>query len=414
MAERISSLEDGVRLAASRQADDEVDKRLTEYGFQFDPFRHLEASNDPHLFDYILTDDIPDLAWESASVLVYSPFGGGKTALRMFVTHDCWMRGGSRHPFPIHVLPQARDLTDSSLNGVWRPLVRGLSKALLLVMFYRPYRFLDLAANEWLRLLSLMTSYLPRSIPHYLSFFTPSQDNNSFIESLTKIRGVLDRSYVIPLPPDAHIFADLRRRIELHLAQVGTEGNQAVDPRQAFLELAGMVNDSLSFGEIFVLADGIDAYHREVAPLQRVATWLADVLCAVDNIDVAPVSVKGFVPQLLRPFLQSMIPGDIDCSVYDIEWSKESLVALVRRRVAVATGGGFDSLDALGDPGLRNIEEVIASTVQQQPREAIYLAGEILRSFSARRAVSSFQLTHLDVNHVINPYLDSIRIPQQW
>ena len=168
-----------------------------------------------------------------------------------------------------------------------------------------------------------------------------------------------------------------------------------------------MLDESLGFGELFVLVDSVDAYHRDIAPPGRVADWLMGLLRAFPGDHEPAVIVKCFAPHLLELFLQPAIDADdLQVETHYLTWTPSLLSEMLRKRIAVATGGQFDSLDALGDPGARNIETQIAQTIQlqPQPREAIYLAGEILRTHLARRALSLSQLNPQEINDVIGLY----------
>ncbi len=403
--------------SSSEQGDDALDAldgRLMEFGFLFNPFRHLEASNDPHLFEYVLTDSLPQSAWLSGGSILFSPRGGGKTALRMYVTREFWSRF-DRHPFPVHLLPQARDLADPSPDGVWRPLVCGLSRALMLAICHRPLSFAELTDSDWVRLLRLIAPHLPRKIAHYLAVVATTGQADDLRQSLGDLRQLLDRSYVIPIVPDLLTVAEVRHTIVRILSRISGDERRVTDLRQTFLELAAILAQPLHFGELFVLIDGADAYSTAVAPLEMVASWLSRVIILTGDTIEVPINLKGFIPHLLEPFLRPYKHSlERRVKLESLEWTRPELVKVLRSRVKVATGGRFDSLDALSDPGLIGIEEEIAQIVQPLPREAIYLASELLRSHFARHSAPTSQFDIQDMNDVIKPYHSFERIPLQW
>ncbi len=87
-----------------------------------------------------------------------------------------------------------------------------------------------------------------------------------------------------------------------------------------------------------------------------------------------------------------------------LNWSRDDLVRLLRARILIATGGRYDSLDALSSPGLNAIEEQITSTVQPLRRAALYLAGQLLHSHITRRSALSALIEPEDLINVVESY----------
>ena len=117
--------------------------------FQFNPFEYLEASKDPHLGQYLVGNEAYDLARDDHAAFVFSPPGGGKTAMRIYVTRSCWQSLGGSHPFPIpYVLPYYLSYVQSvSLKQHLQWLLVAGAKALLAGLLYRPERFLEVSLD---------------------------------------------------------------------------------------------------------------------------------------------------------------------------------------------------------------------------------------------------------------------------
>lgn len=394
--------------------NDESGVRLAEFGFLFDPFHHLEASSDPHLFEYLIDDNLPRTMWLPGATVLFSPRGGGKTALRMYMTREFWSRFDN-HPFPIHLFPQPNDLTDATPRGIWRPLVRGLSKAIVIALCYRPVRFLDAPEREWEQMLRLLAPHLPRALNHYVKMLGHYRATGSVSQALELVRNSLDRSYRIPAPPEAGTFAEMLRRLELSVLHIEPMQGKVGVWNRSVIELTSLLSDIFRFQEFAVLIDGVDAYPQAVAPLDRAGVWLIDALRRMDRIEGAAIHVKCFVPHLLRLYVEPHVgPSDAQVSFESLSWSSDDLVRLLRARILIATGGRYDSLDALSSPGINAIEEQIATTVQPLPREALYLAGQLLHSHLSHRAALSTLIEPEDLTNVVEPYKRVQWKPQTW
>jgi hypothetical protein len=266
-------------------------------------------------------------------------------------------------------------------------------------------RFLELTDREWLQLLGWIAPHLPRAITHYLQLLETAGQEVSLGVSLERVRRALDRSYVIPVLPDPYTLAAVRRRLELSLSRVAPTSQEQNGWQRTFLGLAELLARALRFGELCILMDGVDAYAPEIAPLDQVGAWLTDVLQLAGNVAGSAISVKCFVPHLVEPFVRRRLHLlERPVTLESLSWTPPELAKLLRTRITVATAGRFDSLDALSDPSLREIEAEIAAVVQPLPREAIYLAGQLLRSHVERRARGSPQLGIQDLNDAIEPY----------
>ena len=383
---------------------DESGVNLAEFGFLFDPFHHLEASSDPHLFEYLIDDNLPRTMWLPGTTVLFSPRGGGKTALRMYMTREFWSRFDS-HPFPIHLFPQPNDLTDASPDGIWRPLLRGLSKAIVIALCYRPVRFLNAPQREWDQMLRLLVPHLPRALTHYVKMLGHYRETGSVSQTLERVRNALDRSYRIPAPPEAGTSAEMLRRLELSALNIEPMRREVGDWHRSVIELTSLLSDIFRFQEFAVLIDGVDAYPQSVAPLNRAGEWLLDALQQMNRTEGATIHVKCFVPHLLRLYVEPHIrPSDAQVNLESLNWSNDDLVRLLRARIRIATGGRYDSLDALSSPGISAVEEQIAATVQPLPREALYLAGQLLHSYLSRSAALSSLIEPEDLTNVVVPY----------
>src|SRR5574342_11997 len=113
---------------------------LEHFGFQFDPFEHEEASSDPNLNRYLIGHTAFSVAWSETPALIFSPPGGGKTALRIYTARACWTGAGGYQPFPIHYhLPHYFEKSSfSTLDDHLQKIVYSSAIALFLAFSYYP------------------------------------------------------------------------------------------------------------------------------------------------------------------------------------------------------------------------------------------------------------------------------------
>jgi len=377
---------------------------LAQYGFLFDPFHHLEASSDPHLFEYVIDDNLPRAMWLPGATVLFSPRGGGKTALRMYMTREYWSRF-DHHPFPIHLFPEPRDLTNATPDGIWRPLMRALSKAIVIALCFRPVRFLNAPEREWEQTLRLLAPHLPRSLPHYVRLLETYRESGLVSPALERVRNALDRSYRIPVLPEPRTLAQMLRRLEGSAPRLSSIPRAEGNWRSAAAELTTLLSNVLDFHEFVVMIDGVDAHAPAAAPWEAAGRWLVDALQLQHEIDGVSIQVKCFAPHLLRLYVEPYLGlHDTQVGIESLTWTYSDLVKLLRARILIATGGRYDSLDALSGPGVLAVEEQIAAAVQPLPREAIYLAGQLLHSHLTRHAALPTLIEPEDLTNVVEPY----------
>ncbi len=340
-------------------------------GFHFDPFHHLEASADPHLIEYMVGHEVFAAAWDTTPSLIFAPPGAGKTAMRLYTERACWSSFGPRHPFPILHMPVLGEMDDAGLPLALhcQRLGRAAARSLLLGLTIQPERLLDCTSAARARVRRLLAA-LSRPVGYYADILrTPGATTTlarllggatwfgagsvTGIEKLYALADVLDDPGA-PLP------------------------NDAADACAHFAEVCDVLLSVLGYRAIFVLIDGTDALPESAHTPAAGARWLQALLAVAEQWAAQGVVVKGFLPDDYTDVLLVTSERRLFAET-TIKWSVELLAELLRRRVAVASGGAFGSLDAISSPALRDVETLIARRVLPLPREAIVFVHELLQ-----------------------------------
>jgi len=73
-----------------------------------------------------------------------------------------------------------------------------------------------------------------------------------------------------------------------------------------------------------------------------------------------------------------------DLVVARIHWNEDYLVQIIQRRLSFASDGRIESLDAISEPGLNDVDCALASLVNGNPRSVVRLAGQLLEEHYRR------------------------------
>jgi hypothetical protein len=369
-----------------------------QLGFRFDPFQHLDAAKDHHLGEYIVGHEAAAIAWHYTPAFVYAPAGGGKTTLRVYTTQTCWNALGLFHPFPIFYRPQffAADELPFPAERYLTEILQAAATDLLLALAYHPAQFLQLEPMAQRSLRSLFEFYLPAPLSRYLAILGESA-------SPVVLRSVLDRlDFGLPdLPP-----AELLQTMVQQLQRLSPDERwQRQLPAQQFAGITSLLLSALGFSAIYLLVDGIDAFPSTYDASDLAARWMADLLTLAEGWPDSRIFIKGFLPQELEPLLESKpARGVRACSVAHLRWPADLLAEVVRRRVYAASGGQFGSLDALAEPGLRDLETRLARSVYPLPRELILLVQRMLACYLQRLQGRSGDLREEDLHSALQWY----------
>jgi hypothetical protein len=80
------------------------------------------------------------------------------------------------------------------------------------------------------------------------------------------------------------------------------------------------------------------------------------------------------------------------------------LAELLRKRIYVASGGEFDSLDAISSPDLRDVETLLATAVTPLPRELLILVRRVLFAYVHRTHTATTYLEPVDIDSALAWY----------
>lgn len=346
---------------------------LQMLGFQFDPFQHLEASADSHLVDYMVGHEVFAAAWDATPSLIFAPPGGGKTAMRLYTERACWSSFGPRHPFPILHQPALGDMDEQEfpLEEHCRRLAQSAARSLLLGLAIQPERLLDCSPHERRRVGNVLAA-LPRHVTHYANTLRATGDVTALVQRLGRTAWFGAPVRLAPEKLDA--FCTALSAVDSVTQSLPGDGCQQL------VEIGGVLIDVLGYRCVYLLIDGIDALPESAQTPAAGARWLHSLLAAAEGLAARQFFVKGFLPSGYEGILNSSRNGHRTLFAQtSLSWSPELLAELIRRRVAVASGGAFGSLDAISSPALRDVETLISKRVPSLPREAIVFVGELLR-----------------------------------
>lgn len=372
---------------------------LQHLGLRFDPFEHLEASNEARLGDYMVGHDLFAVTWQEAPSVILAPAGGGKTAMRVYTTRVCWTGLAGPHPFPIPYLPPPHTLSDwgTSEQSYWISLMRASATTLLIGLMFRPERFLGLPGNERRQVVRLLMSFLPGNLARYLALVRETGEPYELV-------ALLDHSYLLPEAAAPRQVDDLCRLMSDTLSTLSLAVT-APAADVSFTQLCDLLLGPLGFGSVFVLVDGADAYVSEQGGWQ-VEEWLAWLLQKSSRWTNGRVFLKAFLPAEMYDLQDFSGRG---LRLAQLTWSSPLLAEVIRRRIWVASEGAFGSLDAISSYGLRDVETLLVKQVEPLPRETIVLARRVLQEYAQRAGSQPDYLTNQDVECAVDWYRRSRR-----
>ena len=347
---------------------------LARLGFRFDPFTYHEASRDPHLGEYIVGHDIfAAVAWNDSPAFIFAPAGGGKTTMRIYTARSCWMALGGSHPFPIVFTP-ANQSDWATSDGVLDQLACDGAAALLIGLAFRPERLLALPSSEQQAIAAFLAASLPGELDHYLDVLRQEGDPAAMAAQL-------DRAYVLADPPDTQ---QLDQFCQALRAGHPTRSDWR-DPEEHFNLLVHYLQDSLHFGSVLILIDGVDALPETSTEPGSVVDWLRPLLAHGQDWARRRIYLKGFLSEETQAPLSSQLGEAWPLVRYArLEWTPDLLADLIRRRVHRATLGKFGSLDAFSSSELRDVETTLVKLAPPLPREVIVLVQRVLHEYARR------------------------------
>ncbi|MBV6465707.1 MAG: hypothetical protein PGMFKBFP_00989 [Anaerolineales bacterium] len=350
---------------------------LDHFNFRFDPFEHGEASRDPNLNRYLIGHEAFSVAWSETPAMIYSPPGGGKTALRIYTARACWTGGGGYQPFPIHYhLPHYFKNGDfSTVEDHLEQIVHSGAHALFLAFAYYPLIFIRSAPSLQKQLAQFIFTWIPK-IDFYLDVLREGKPD--------EVAGQLDGSYKLYQTPDPTLLALL---LEI-LAKYHREDPLPVSLsiQKIFERMVHWITGDLGFRAVYLLLDGVDGFPELASSPGFAAQSLAQLFAKAPKWTASHIFVKGFLPQEIRAHLREQLEDRWTAfDQIDLKWDAAILADMLRRRTYVATEGEFASLSAVSAlPSNQDLELELARAVNPLPREALTLVRQVLFEYETR------------------------------
>jgi hypothetical protein len=348
----------------------DIDQWLASLGFRFDPFRELDAGRDDRLHEYLVGHETFEAIRGDDISFVLAPIGGGKSAFRVRLARACRVGEHGRRLFPIvYMLPETVILAKEAER--WQIHLHAILQAaafeLLLRLAYRPHEFsdLDLPARKMVRF--LLERRLPSPLAHLLAQLETPAD-------LRRLAQSYDPTARWPNPPDAKMLQGFCQAMEQTLPI--PEELILMDEFNAWLEL---LHGPLSFDAIYLLLDGVDAYPETSLDAGHALALLSPLFEQARAWMEQRLFLKAFLPLKWQSALQGAFPLlTSQAKVAIIEWTAELLTQVLRSRLEAASEMAPASLDMLGNPGFRGLDDRLARAVEPRPRELLLLVERIL------------------------------------
>ena len=379
--------------------DKDLNAWLHSVGLDFNPFTPLEAGADPRLSTYLVDHDVFPLLWGNWPTALFAPSGGGKSAFRVRLAYACRAGQDGRRIFPVvYPLPDGPLSLDEHLQIISRVAVQEL----LLELAWRPGWFekLDTPARREIR--RAFDWNAPGLLAHFLPQLRQAGSPAPAVEAFDPSAAHL------PNPPTP---ARVRNLCEaLQALPVTTEPAPPLNER--FQHLLKVLLSILKREAIYLLIDGVDAYPETIKSPLTALTWLRPLVDQFSTWEVQKLYPKLFLPQELERNLKksfARLTSQVKCA--KIEWTSERLVELLRFRIQAASGGAFNSLDAISHPSLSQVERTLVAQVPPIPRELLVLTGRLL-SEHVRRTGPIGLLEPEDLEAAIAFYKNQDAAPQ--
>lgn len=384
---RSSLTNDGV----SADPDDEIDEWLNRaFGLEFDPFRHLNATEDFRLHEYLVDHELFGTLYQDSVSLVFAPAGGGKSAFRVRLARACRVGEGGRRLFPVvYLLPEG--VITAAAEELWHThevaMLQAGTRELFLRLAYHPQEFSQLAPNDQQRVVALLIAWLRPSLDLALEQVADR-------ESLEELAQGYDVTARWPNPPDEAAL----RSFSQALADAVLCSDQSTNP-PVWADFVELVVKGLGFDAIYLLTDGVDAYPETFEQPHRTWDLLRPLFDRADTLRQRGVFIKAFLPVEMESSCQLTEGVTRDT----IDWSHDSLRLLLQRRIEAASGMAPAGLNMLGDPGLFDLEERVIRAIRPTPRDALRFVERLFLEH-VRRHGPSGRLNNADFQAALEWY----------
>jgi hypothetical protein len=374
---------------------------LAHFNFRFDPFEHDEASRDPNLNRYLIGHEAFSVAWSETPALIFSPPGGGKTALRISTARACWTGAGGNQPFPIHYhLSRYFEKSNfSTLDDHLQKIVHSSAIALFLAFSYYPLIFLRSSASLQIQLIQFISTWIP-NLDYYLEILRTTNQPDI-------VAAQIDRSYILHQTPDASLLKLACESFEKRLSEEKLPISLSI--QKIFERVTNWITNDLGFRAVYVLLDGVDGFPELARSPSFAAQSLFNLFASAPSWTQTRIFIKGFLPLEIRDHLQARIKKQWPAfGQVNLKWDEAMLAELIRRRVYAATEGAFASLSAVSAlPSGQDLELELARAVNPLPREALTLVRQVLFEYETRwgrNPTITKQIQIEDIEHAIAWY----------
>jgi hypothetical protein len=373
---------------------------LSQMGLNLNPFGYIDAGEDPFIPFYLIDHNQFEKINGDQPSFVFAPAGGGKTAFRVRLARECRAGWNKRRIFPIVFKPtEPGDPKGDKKRAIHQrtDFLRYAARELFLYLAYSPYALDDMDAALRKAFLQTVTWDLDFSIAFYL-------EQMKTAGSLEPILAAFDpTARSLPNPPDKEDILYLYKKLNRYIHET-----EKPDEEHRLETLFDLILNKLRFEAIYILVDGVDAF-LETGNNPRNAllsiSWLLDNALAWSERNIY---TKYFLPKETQPFVEEtndFRPLTSKSKIITIKWDADALSEVIRRRLQEASGGKFDSLEAISDRALRasgrSPEEILIGELRRHkkfsPRSLIkamdYLFACHVRDEQVREKLTPQDLT---------------------
>lgn len=342
---------------------------LFNLGFRFNPFEHLDSTKDAHLQEYMVIPKAVEIALSDQPVAIFAQPGGGKSALRIYSSNFYKDSRGIR--FPLTYIPETYSTgRNLHFDGIKRAFAR--TAFMYLVSYPDLFFVFPPKYKQTLKRILL-------DLPFGLDFN---------LHTLTESRFISDIERAVDTPA----FSDLPRLDKSHQQLAHElENESAVSQSLTLEDLFDLLFDAFGAKSIHILMDGLDGF-IETRTVQTLMAWIAPLLSVQEKWEKRNVYLKLFLPMDISdaPSLENLQ----SLRTAALTWDDNLLAEVIRRRVFVASGGNFESLDAIGAPDVRNVELTLVRQLgkkEKLPRQVILKSRNLLQTIikSNKELISS-------------------------
>lgn len=330
---------------------------LSAFGFALDPFEHLDSTKDAHLQEYLVIPPAVQSSLSDQPIVVFAQPGGGKSALRIYTANFYKESRGVR--FPITYVPEDYSTkSDFHFNGIKGSLAR----AAFMYLASYPDLFFVLSSKQKQTFKGLFLD-LPFGVDFNLRLLTESR-------FLSDLEAVLGAPAFSSLPGLDRAHHQLARELEKAFP------SKSLDLEDCF----ALIQDAFGARSFHVLIDGLDGFMETQKTPRALLKWIAPLLNTLETWEKKNIYLKFFLPMDISdaPALTNLR----GLRAAALTWDDHLLAEVIRRRVFVASGGAFDSLDAISVPDVRNVELTLARQLgenEKLPRRIILKSRELLQ-----------------------------------